>query len=266
LIDSLSSPDLLPASETNMAAFWSSYGRAPGCRLVSTPNLVWFYTGIPHPLFNGVVSIKAPMVEALSAYDSLKQLIASDHAPALWWIGSNSKPEDLSAALSDRGLQAAGEVPGMAIDLAALDSKPQAMANFSVAAIDTFAMQMQWARTAAIGTGLSDAAAEAMAHVEATLADPAYRAQRRFLGLLNGVPVATSALVLDAGVAGVYAVATLPDARGKGIGTYMTAVALGAARLQGYRVAILQSSSMGHSIYRKMGFRDVCTYRLLVQS
>jgi predicted acetyltransferase len=84
--------------------------------------------------------------------------------------------------------------------------------------------------------------------------------------MLAGVPVASAALVLDSGVAGIYAVATLPEARNRGIGKPMTATALREARQLGYRVGILQSSSMGHPIYEKMGFRDVCTYRLYLQN
>jgi predicted acetyltransferase len=71
--------------------------------------------------------------------------------------------------------------------------------------------------------------------------------------------------VLEPGVAGIYAVATLPQARRQGIGTWMTTLPLLEAKEMGYRVGVLQASSMGHPIYRRLGFADVCTYRQYVQ-
>ena len=105
-----------------------------------------------------------------------------------------------------------------------------------------------------------------MERIEATLTDPQYKAQHRYIGFLNGTPVATSALVLDSGVAGIYAVATIPEARRRGIGRIMTVIPLLEARQIGYRVGILQASSMGYSIYKKLGFSDVCMYREYLQS
>jgi predicted acetyltransferase len=67
-------------------------------------------------------------------------------------------------------------------------------------------------------------------------------------------------------VAGIYAVATLPQARRKGIGRAMTVHPLIEARQIGYRVGILQSSSMGYPVYQSIGFQEVCTYRQYVQT
>ncbi|MFN8468676.1 MAG: GNAT family N-acetyltransferase, partial [Caldilineaceae bacterium] len=85
---------------------------------------------------------------------------------------------------------------------------------------------------------------------------------RRYVGYLNGVPVAASGLVLQAGVAGIFAVATLPHARGKGIGGAMTRVPLLDARAEGYAVGTLQASEMGYPVYKRLGFETVCGIEL----
>ena len=262
----LESADLLAALDTNMVGFWKPYGRGVGCKMQDAADAVWIYTGVPHPLFNCVIRASLPPNGIEATRNTLQGLIRERGAPVLWWVGPLSQPSDLGAALERSGLSAAGEAPGMAIDLAALPAESEAIANFSVETVDSVAKQALWARIAGVGTEFPPAAIDALARIEATLDDPKYRAQRRYIGYLNGEPVASSALVLEAGVAGIYAVATVPPARGKGIGRAMTALPLMQARGLGYRAGILQASSMGRPIYVHMGFRDVCTYRLYIQS
>jgi GNAT superfamily N-acetyltransferase len=76
-----------------------------------------------------------------------------------------------------------------------------------------------------------------------------------FVGYLDGQPVATNMLFNGAGVAGVYAVATLPAARGKGIGGAITLHPLLLARATGYRYGVLFSTEMGARVYERIGFR-----------
>jgi GNAT superfamily N-acetyltransferase len=266
LIEDTSSDELLTALESNMIAFWTAYGRASGSVLHATSDVVWFYTGIQDPLFNGVLSAKLEPAGVKATVDSLQAKIDEHGAPALWWIGPQSKPDSLGSLLEQHGLQLAGEVPGMAVDLAYVESRPETIARLAIQKVSDAKMQTLWARIAAVGTGFPDVAVDAMARLEATLTGPQYKAQQRYIGSLNGTPVATSALVLDSGVAGIYAVATIAEARRKGIGRIMTVMPLLEARQIGYRVGILQASSMGYPIYKKMGFEDVCRYRLYLQS
>ena len=79
---------------------------------------------------------------------------------------------------------------------------------------------------------------------------------RTYLALLNGKPVGTSQLFLSRGVAGIYNVSCIPEARGRGIGTAITLAPLLEARQKGYRIGILQASSKGYGIYRRLGFQD----------
>lgn len=266
LIKDLSSAELLRALEANRVAFWSAYGRADGSTLHVTPEVVWFYTGIAVPLFNGVLSARLEPDRVKAVFDSLQAKIETQGAPAFWWVGPQSKPDQLGPLLEQLGLPAAGEVPGMALDLGWLDNQAETIANFTIQKVNTPELQRPWAKIAGVGTGFPDVATEAMTRMEATLTDPQYQAQQRYIGFLNGNPVATSALVLDAGVAGIYAVATLPAARRKGIGRVMTVVPLLEAKQRGYRIGILQASLMGYRVYQKIGFKDVCKYKLYLQA
>jgi GNAT superfamily N-acetyltransferase len=203
--------------------------------------------------------------DVVPTLNALRGHIAARGAPALWWVGPHAATPDLGARLGSFGLKPVGEAPGMALDLDALEPRPSVPAGLSITAAATSESRRIWARTAAIGTGASPAAADALAEIEAGLDSAADPERLRLIGYAAGVPVAAAALVTTAGVAGVYAVATMPDARKKGIGAAMTLAALAEGRRRGCRVGVLQSSAMGHPLYGRMGFRDVCAYRLFLQ-
>jgi predicted N-acetyltransferase YhbS len=86
----------------------------------------------------------------------------------------------------------------------------------------------------------------------------------RYVGWHGGRPVATARLSLAGGAAGIYAVHTIEELRGRGIGRALTLVPLRAARDLGYRIATLQSTEAGHPVYRRIGFRDITHYAIHV--
>jgi len=119
-----------------------------------------------------------------------------------------------------------------------------------------------WVRTSFEGFGMppSGAGAELAAFTRDDLNDNA--AAHYYLARLHGEPVATSALTPAAGVAGIFAVATLEAARGRGIGTAVTLAPLLDARDGGYCVGVLQASEMGYPVYARMGFSEQFRYRV----
>jgi GNAT superfamily N-acetyltransferase len=78
---------------------------------------------------------------------------------------------------------------------------------------------------------------------------------KMYLGRLDGAPVATNMLFNGGGVASVYAVGTLPSARGAGIGGAITLKPLLEARRMGYRYGVLFASEMGIHAYQRIGFQ-----------
>ena len=65
-------------------------------------------------------------------------------------------------------------------------------------------------------------------------------------------------LYLSSGVAGLHAVSTLSEYRNKGFGLAISRAALKDAFNLGYYIGVLQASSMGQRIYRKLGFQKYC--------
>lgn len=82
-----------------------------------------------------------------------------------------------------------------------------------------------------------------------------------FVAFVDEQPAAMALTLFSAGAAGVYWVATLPAARGRGLGEVCTALATNAGFERGAPVVTLQASPMGLPIYTRMGYRPYDTLR-----
>ncbi|MDE3230534.1 MAG: GNAT family N-acetyltransferase [Chloroflexota bacterium] len=261
LIRDLDDSRLIAALEENTALAYADCAREWPGEVDVTPARVRYNCGAPLPLFNGVASaqfapetVDAQIAEALQPFRERR-------LPMMWWVGPLSRPAHLGERLLAHGLQGDGHTPGMALDLSALppaDATPPA--RLTIAPATTRETLEDWATISARVFGAPDALRGALLEMgvrQSLRPDPQWV---YFLGRLDGRSVATSALFFGAGVAGVYNVATLPDARRLGIGAEMTGAALGLAQERGYHVSILQSSEMGYRVYEALGYRTVLTF------
>ncbi|NLR66341.1 GNAT family N-acetyltransferase [Chitinophaga varians] len=78
---------------------------------------------------------------------------------------------------------------------------------------------------------------------------------QRFVATLNGRIVAQTLLLFGGGVAGIYNVGVVPEARGRGIGKAIVNAACIHAREKGYHYATLNANPMGRPIYEQLGFQ-----------
>jgi GNAT superfamily N-acetyltransferase len=120
---------------------------------------------------------------------------------------------------------------------------------------DTTALK-QWAYASMIGFGLPETSVDTGFELFAGLGFDL--PLRNYLATVDGEPAATSQLLLGAGVAGIYVVATFPAARRQGIGAAITLAPLHDARAMGYRIGILHASPLGEGVYRRLGFQEYC--------
>jgi ribosomal protein S18 acetylase RimI-like enzyme len=64
------------------------------------------------------------------------------------------------------------------------------------------------------------------------------------------------------GDCGMYWVATLPEARGRGLVSRLMSIALAAGRDLGSDISTLQATKLGRPVYERLGYRDVGTLQM----
>ena len=244
----------------------------PGERVVRSDELLAYVCDIASPDVNHVVRARFAAGDAADA--AIDEAIAIfGHRPFLWWLGEDDRPADLADRLVRHGIVFLDEVPGLAMDLAglapangALQPPPELQIE---PVLDDATME---AFHAVLGHGFPEDFIDAATEAEIAAgsrrrgAESGYRepsgVPTRWLGSVDGRPVTTTRLHTAAGVAGIYAVVTVDDARRRGYGEAITRHVLHAAREAGLRIATLQASSAGLGIYERIGFQVVYGYRL----
>lgn len=256
MIDKLTSPGLLAAMEANMAAYWTTFGSGPQAELHEGPDLTYFLTGIPTPMFNCVFCAQLEPGTVDTNIAAVVEAATVHGAPICWNLGPTSQPGDLAAHLLQHGFVPGRELPALAVELETLREMPSPP-NFTIRQVVNQDLLSAWTQVA---TGSFDFPAEVnrqFVMLEQYLGATPRNLLHRYLGYLDGTPVATSVMVMQAGVAGMYAVGTLPEARRRGIGSLMTTFPLSEALRIGYRIGTLQASIMGYPVYQKLGFQEI---------
>ena len=258
ILQDLSPSHLINAIEENLAAFLPVFGKLGDFYLDNPLGVKRSITNIPISLFNSVMDARLATEQVDVAIQCILADAKARNVPILWWIGPSTQPADLGKYLEKYDFSLDDEGPGMAVDLANMNESLPAPSDVSIQIAQDEVAWQQWIRTMAIGFEVPASADFVVKGWQDFLciADP--KTTMAYLGFLNGKPVATSLLFLAAGVAGIYAVATVPEARRKGIGTLLTRYPLIQARSKGYKIGILQSSGMGRGVYRSLGFQEYC--------
>jgi ribosomal protein S18 acetylase RimI-like enzyme len=250
--------DLGTAVSKNLYALFRSMQVLPGCELVEGERLSYHHAFPENPMFKGVWGTRLADDEVESEIDKAVKWFEQRNVPNFfWWTDSQTQPPDLPERLLKRGFDGNLEGdPGMALDLHALDDKADELQGFSVVRASEPNTLLDWRDVFVAAFEMSVSGGQAW--VDATPAAGGTNAPwKMYVGYLDNKPVATSMLFNGAGVAGIYAIGTLPEMRRKGFGSAITLMPLLDARQQGYRYAVLFATRSGHPVYERLGFREV---------
>jgi hypothetical protein len=259
ILTDLSEPALVQAIEGNLTAFLRDQGRSPEVEWHEETGLSWYVTGIGYHNFNRIVRAQFGTGDTERRIDEALSPFQSRGVPMIWHTGPGTLPVDLEARLPGFGLEFTHSEPGMAVDLAQLPEAVPVVKGLQIERISSLQAVQEWCRIAVRSFGMPSWVAEPLTKIEDSLGLERPRAWRRlYLGRLADHAVATSLLFLGAGVAGLYSVTAIPEARRKGIGEAMTLLPLLEARSMGYRIGVLHASALGLGIYLRLGFRELC--------
>ncbi len=206
-----------------------------------------FWSDVAFPSFNFIMGARfddAARVEALvDAY-------LARGLPCLWWVTPSFAPPGVHETLLGRGFEIEemhgmhralvspieyDVLPGVTID----DVQPEEMLP---TLISGFGMPAWLVDPLKVAMGVFST-------------DNGYH---HLLASLDGEPVATGDLYITGDIGGIYNVTTIDSARGRGIGTAMTATLMELARQHGCTDVILHATEAGLPIYEKLGFETVC--------
>lgn len=270
--------ELAMAVQENLFALFRAMSTLPGGELAERASLSRHYAFPTNPMFKGVWRTQlAPEDTDAAIAETIAWFQARDADSFFWWTGPGTEPPDLAQRLAAHGLLSAEEqeaasipdihasnlgAPGMIADLHAMHeaSLTQVPAGFTIEEVQNEADLDEFKAVLIAGYEMPELAAQGW--VDAALAMGIGNTPwRMYLGRLDGKPVATNILFNGAGVAGIYGVATVPEARRRGIGGAITLKPLLDARDQGYRYAVLFASEVGIHAYERIGFR-LCSTRI----
>lgn len=222
--------------------------------LTDTPEYLRWSHGKKVPAYQGVTNFNVPEEAWDEKIEEAISWFKDCSLPFMWMSTPDQKPE-LGEKLIKYGVQSTGPGAGMAIDTEKLPStytNPEGLEIRRAETPDDVDQYFDiWCKAYPMPKSLAETFCSATKTIDYTSGDRA----NFLVGYYNGEPVATSMIFLGGGVAGLWWVTTMPEARGKRIGTAMTVQPLILAKEKGYRMAILHSSDMGRPIYTKLGFQ-----------
>lgn len=218
---------------------------------------VLYSSRVDFPFFNGVYAsrldenVDARIDECLAIFKKRK-------VSAYWWIDPLTRPSALGDRLRTRGLTAS-KSPAMARRLAAWRD-PQGSGATTIHEVRTDGELRSWNDVFCRSFEMAESMRRPYLKAFRAIGLDRRDAIRYYTARSGRRTVGCAQLICGNGVAGLWGIGVLENARKRGAGAALTARCLTDARALGYETAILTSSDPGFSLYKKMGFETVCEY------
>jgi len=256
MVAAFSAAALMEAIDANLVAKSLSFPRVFKGE-IHGPNPTWFITGAALPHYNGVARATFDLQDVHAGIEAALAPFKARKVPLTWWVGPSTSPSNLGAHLQAHGFTHNRDMLGMAVDLACLPEPDLSDPALTFEQVADRGALADWYQVFLQGFPTSFDAAYLDALAVTSLGPDA--PWIHYLARLDGRPVAVGSLFLSEGVAGFYNLTTLREARGKGIGAWMTLKTFQQAVALGIRIGTLQTTYPNAlRLYHRLGFEVYC--------
>src|SRR5579883_810455 len=264
-VQTLDSPRLIAALEANLEEEMMSFGRGlSGGEIYNDGEIEGFFTGRAY--LNGI--LRTHMKERKADYvegriQAVKRYFQEKGVNKMGWsVGKDCQPANMAAYLKRQGFRGLNdENIGMALDNETMRVEEEEVQGLEIREVEDLEGLKVLRRLEIEGFGSSVEMAQNYFEMYAGVGFGPGTVWRHFSGWLREKAVASASLLFHAGVAGIYGVATIPEARRQGIARAMVLRTIREARQEGYRIVVLSPTEMSEGIYRRLGFREYTRIR-----
>jgi len=254
--------EIIHQVELNLWETWSNFGRGPGCTLHEEGDALWFETPIPIIPYNTVLKFQVER-DVDQRIDMLVRGYAGRNVAPLWIVHPSSLPGDLPERLQKHGYQEIEQAPCMARSLDHLPEPPPIPEGVEIREAVEELDLIELYGLAAWRWGVPEEyRLQLRKMIEKFKIGERGSNTRSWLAWKDGTPISKINLFNGSGSAGIYGVATKPEARGLGIASILMNVAMQAAKDMGHDLCVLDASPLAEKLYLRLGFLNVAPLRL----
>lgn len=256
--ESVDAAQLLRWSELNLAGHAAHlHAFVPGASVQRFGDFQVSDSGLDHDTYNTVSRVAFEDGFTAGAVAEVAAYVRSTGRPFSWWIADEAAIAEAVPALAAEGFHPAEREEAMVLRTSEV-VYPTHAAEVEVRRVESRDQLAAYAAILAANWDPPAADVERFLSVAGAAVDwPLVDHHRFYLAYVDGIPAAGAEVFVDAGVAGIYGVATRRAHRGRGLATGLMASALRDLQATDVSWAVLQATPEGSSIYRRFGFRSV---------
>lgn len=212
--------------------------------------------------FNLVISKNFDSEDGKRTIAKVCEEFNSARLPAAWWTCEEFRDAYVSSTLEEHGFIEDEVDMGMVANLDDLPQEIQYPLNLKFRMATSFEEINEFGKIIASLFEPPDDFVMPFYRRVGELNNLENRPLRLFLGYVDNKPVCTSSIFLLRQTASLFDISTLQEFRNRGYGSAITHYTLSYAKKLGAHFAILQAAPDGVNIYKRMGFKEACTFRI----
>ncbi len=252
--------EALKAVEENTLLFWSHLN----VEINTTANSSLSFSGIPHPLLNGVLRTQFPPEKSDQfIHDTISQY-KSKGLPFSWCLDHRTLPVDLGAKLERSGFVFLGPIQGMALNLQEYCRPIPFPSAIHVLPVSTPEMLSDWGHVLEKTFTTTSSVIQQYMQLFEKKGLTSLRPFRHFIAKLQSETIGCCTLFIEGEVAAIYNIGVLEEFRHTGVAKELVSEMIQTAIDMNCRMIVLDTATQGALLFKRMGFLKICDFNFYV--